>query len=180
MRRAQGESGRALTIVLGCLGITLAVLIFAGVMGGLYFARHVQVEETQSGQTKKVRIETPLGSLRVNEGVDLDAKEVGAPLYPGAAKVSNSGKSVNVALGVGQHGGGQFTVRVLEFTTPDSAAQVTAFYRKECPNWRVDEKFDGSVEFKLPDQGAARVVTIRSGHSQTHITVARVGAPGIN
>jgi hypothetical protein len=96
----------------------------------------------QDKKNPKVDIQTPMGSLKVDTQVD--PKDIGLAVYPGATPYSESGEeghgraNVNISSSM-------FGVKVIaaKFKTDDSPEKVLQFYRKEmdsmgkvieCPN----------------------------------------------
>ncbi len=82
---------------------------------------------TDSGE-KKVDISTPFGSIKVN--TDVDVKDTGLPVYPGAQRVTDDedkdkhAANVNISVaGVG------LKVVAIKYRTNDSPEKVLAFYR---------------------------------------------------
>lgn len=88
---------------------------------------HVQVDKSSNGDSKNVRIETPLGGLHVRSD-QTTAANLGLPVYPGAQVApDNSGdKSADVDMGFGKW---QLRVKVVTYTTADPRDKVLAFYR---------------------------------------------------
>jgi len=88
----------------------------------------IHTEDGKNGQSDKVDIKTPFGSLKVDENVD--ARDTGLPAYPGAQPYhekddGHSAANVNISSEM-------FGVKVVaaEFTTPDSPSKVQDFYEK--------------------------------------------------
>jgi len=81
---------------------------------------------TASGE-KKVDISTPFGSLKVN--TDVDVKDTGLPVYPGAERVpgtedNRDAANVNISVaGVG------LKVVAIKYRSQDPPDKVLAFYR---------------------------------------------------
>lgn len=128
-------SPRPLRIVAAALLAALTAVLLA-----VAFGCGVTVNDDK--QAKKVDIQTPMGSLKVNTQVD--PKDIGLALYPGATPYSETGEeehgraNVNISSSV-------FGVKVIaaQFQTGDSPDKVLQFYRKElaakgkfieCPN----------------------------------------------
>ncbi|WP_446744998.1 hypothetical protein [Silvibacterium acidisoli] len=87
----------------------------------------VQVEKDKEGNDKNVKIDTPVGKLRVNSD-DTSAADVGLPVYPGAALVKGGdNKSADVRFGFGDW---QFRVKAVSYETSDSSDKVMAYYKK--------------------------------------------------
>src|ERR1039458_6855942 len=122
----QPSAGRSHFVVIALL--LLALIIVVGVVGvgiGVHVltnAVHVHVDQTGSGQ-KEVSINTPLGSLQVNQGVN--ELSLGLPIYPGATPIKeNDSATVNIDIA------NEAKVRILagKFETPDALDKVAAFY----------------------------------------------------
>jgi hypothetical protein len=75
-----------------------------------------------------VQVDTPFGGIHVNTD-QTSAADLGLPAYPGAQAVKGDDKhkSADVHLGFGEW---ELRVRAVSYETPDSQAQVTAFYKK--------------------------------------------------
>ena len=55
-------------------------------MAGMYFADNIHVEKTRGAKGETVQVDTPIGSMRVQEHKKLDPKLIGVPVYPGAIR----------------------------------------------------------------------------------------------
>jgi hypothetical protein len=88
----------------------------------------VDVQKDENGKEKTVHVDTPFGGIHVNTD-QTTAADVGLPAYPGAQIVrdSDSDKSADVHVGFGEW---ELRVRAVNYATPDSREQVTAFYKK--------------------------------------------------
>lgn len=88
----------------------------------------LQVDKSEDGKDKNVKIDTPLGGLHVKAD-QTTASDVGLPVYPGATVTSDKDgdKSADVHLGFGDW---QLRVRAVTYTTTDSQDKVLAFYQK--------------------------------------------------
>jgi hypothetical protein len=87
------------------------------------------VQEKHDGENKKVEINTPLGAIKVNTGVE--PKDVGIKLYPGATPRQASGDdkhSANVQIGNDHFG---LKVVAAEYDSNDAPDKILEFYRKE-------------------------------------------------
>lgn len=105
---------------------TVAVLLFLS-------ACSVNVKKDEKGEEKKVDIETPMGGVHVNQ--DVDARDTGLPVYPGARpkpkqKDDDNGADVNLSFG-------RFGLKVvaIEFVSDDSPDKVAAFYRDKLKSY---------------------------------------------
>lgn len=87
----------------------------------------VQEKRSETGE-KKVDISTPFGDIKVN--TDVDVKDTGLPVYPGAQRlVEDSGNdkhAANVNISVGGVG---VKVVAIKYRSDDSPEKVLAFYR---------------------------------------------------
>jgi hypothetical protein len=103
------------------------LLAAAAVAMGMAGCR-VHVDPGEGGADKNVQVDTPFGGVHVNTN-QTSAADLGLPEYPGAQPVADDGKhkSADVHLGFGEW---ELRVKVVNFTTPDSRDQVTAFYKK--------------------------------------------------
>jgi hypothetical protein len=96
-------------------------------MAGLAGCR-VDVQKGADGKDKTVQVDTPFGGVHVNTD-QTTAADLGLPPYPGSQIVmdNDKDKSADVHLGFGEW---EMRVRVVNYATPDSKEQVTAFYKK--------------------------------------------------
>jgi hypothetical protein len=81
---------------------------------------------TNSGE-KKVDISTPFGNIKVN--TDVDVKDTGLPVYPGAERVSdneNDKHAANVNISSGSFG---LKVVAIKYRSDDPPPKVLDFYR---------------------------------------------------
>lgn len=81
---------------------------------------------TEGGQ-KKVDISTPFGNLNVN--TDVDVKDTGLPVYPGAQRVTDNDSdkhAANVNISSGSFG---LKVVAIKFRSDDPPDKVLSFYR---------------------------------------------------
>jgi len=117
------------------LSITLAVtsVIALSLLAGC----SVHEGRTDNGD-KKVDISTPFGSIKVN--TDVDAKDTGLPVYPGAQRVvADSGDDKHAANVNLSFGGVGIKVVAIKYRTSDSPEKVLAFYRPKM------KEFGGTV-----------------------------------
>ncbi len=86
------------------------------------------VHEDRSGSgEKKVDIRTPFGDIKVN--TDVDVKDTGLPVYPGAQRVTerdHDKDAANVNISSGAFG---LKVVAIKFRSDDSPQKVLDFYR---------------------------------------------------
>ena len=90
----------------------------------------VNVKKNAQGEEKKVDIDTPLGGIHVNEGVD--ARDTGLPVYPGAKPKekdsSHDSKSANVNIS-----GFGFGLKVvaIEYVSNDPPQKIVDYYKDQ-------------------------------------------------
>lgn len=107
------------------LTIWLAALAATGALSGCF---RVHVDKDANGQEKNVQVDTPFGGVHVNTN-QTSASDLGLPAYPGAKQEADDDKhkSADVHLGFGEW---ELRVRAVNYLTPDSQDQVSAFYKK--------------------------------------------------
>jgi hypothetical protein len=117
--------------------------ILTGVLAAsaLLWLAGCSIHEQKSGDNKdkKVEIATPFGGLKVNTQVDV--KETGLPVYPGAHQVpgdEHDSKSANVNISVGN-----FALKVVavKFESDDSPDKVLNFYRDKIKAYGSSGKY---------------------------------------
>jgi hypothetical protein len=94
----------------------------------LVAACHVNVQKSENGEDRKVDVETPVGSIRVNKGVD--ARATGLPVYPGAQekKKGNDDNNANVNISSSFFG---LKVVAIEYLSDDPPEKVAAYYKEQ-------------------------------------------------
>jgi hypothetical protein len=88
------------------------------------------VQKRGSNGNEDVKIETPLGGVKVKTNQNAVAAEMGLAVYPGATAMKNekNNGAADVELSFGDF---HLQVRAVGYHTPDSPEKVLAFYRKE-------------------------------------------------
>lgn len=178
MQFGSRQKGGVLAGLLIGLLVLIGLFIAGSVILGLFIARNVRVQETSSGEGKTVRIQTPVGSMRVREQSKADPRDFGLPVYPGAVAVSAKGKTVNFEVKLGDNEKG-FDLVAADYATPDSVDKVAAFYRKELPRWMVSSH-EGHVEMRFSEEGYKRIIAIRNDGGRTRISLVQIGEPPEN
>ena len=93
-------TGKLVAVVVGVI-LAIGVLTVGGlVVAGYIFASRVSVSTSRDarGRERTVRVDTPLGRLRLDQE-PVDPKRLDIPLYPGAvARQQDSGARVDVDL----------------------------------------------------------------------------------
>jgi hypothetical protein len=109
-------------------------------------------EDRTAGGQKKVDISTPFGNLGVN--TDVDVKDTGLPVYPGAQRVTgadNDKDAANVNISVAGIG---LKVVAIKFRSDDSPDKVLAFYRPKMKDFGgkfLECKQEGFVTYNHGD-----------------------------
>ena len=148
------------------------------------------VETHKQGNGEDVKVETPLGGLRVktNGAVVLDG--LGLQAYPGARPVKETENDKDKDSGAADvnmaFGGFQLRVKVVSFETDDSPEKVEAFYRDGMKRFGdvIECRDDGSgggstrtlegltcdrnegVHLKVEDRAGRKKVELKAGSKQ--------------
>ena len=178
MNRNRSQRGGVLAGVLAAF-LILAALAVAGVfMAGIYVADNIHVEKTRNAKGETVQVDTPIGSLRVQEDKKLDPKLIGVPVYPNAIRSDNNhAASVDFSFDSGHK---EFTVIAADYTTDDSIEKVKEFYHHELPHWMIAQGHNGGVHMEYTEDGYKRIIAITEKNGHTHIALASVGEPASN
>lgn len=118
------------------------------IVGGLVLLAGCSIHESRDGGEKKVDIQTPFGSMKVN--TDVDAKETGLPVYPGARRAPSTDDdkdAANVNISSGMFG---LKVVAVKFRSDDPPQKVLEFYRpkmKELGGKFLECKQEGFVTY---------------------------------
>jgi hypothetical protein len=88
------------------------------------------VQQHGSNDNKDVKIETPLGDMKIKTNNAVAVSDVGLPVYPGSTIVKQDKNHGAVDLELSFH---DLHIRAkgVTFRTPDSPEKVKAYYRKE-------------------------------------------------
>ena len=162
----------------------VSIAIFATL--ALFWVAGCSIHEQRSADNKekKVDIKTPFGELKVNNQVD--PKETGLPVYPGARQVAvneHDSNSANVNISVGD-----FALKVVavKFQSDDSPDKVLAFYRDKVKAYGESGKYlechgidievnDGG--FSSHDDDNAKELTCGKHQSHGDSTELKAGTP---
>lgn len=133
------------------------VLVAIGAIFALFWLAACSIHEQRSGDNKdkKVEIKTPFGDLKVNNQVD--AKDTGLPVYPGARQAQNdndqhdsNAANVNIAVG-------DFALKVVavKFVSDDPPDKVLGFYRDKMKAYGSSGKYleCHGLDIELKDGG---------------------------
>ncbi|HEU5453804.1 MAG TPA: hypothetical protein VFU76_17530 [Terriglobales bacterium] len=168
---------------LGILSLTLGLALLAGCS--------VHEQHDQKSGDKKVDIQTPFGSIKVN--TDANAKDTGWPAYPGAQVKPSEGeghdKSANVNIS-GPFGAG-VKVAVVEYLSDDPPEKVLGFYRSymktfggqqlECKNtaWNIHGRHGDDDELRCDDSSHGDSVELKAGTKERqHIVAVKPSGKG--
>jgi hypothetical protein len=135
----------------------------------------IHEDRTASGE-KKVDISTPFGNLNVN--TDVDVKDTGLPVYPGAQRVTDGESdkhAANVKLSVGDIG---LKVVAIKYRSDDPPDKVLAFYRPKMKGFGgkfLECQQEGFVTYNhSADDG--KELTCDSSHNGTNMEL-KAGTP---
>lgn len=173
------QRGGAIAAILISVAVVGALAVAALIATALFVAKNVRVEKNVTGKSENVRVETPFGSVRVQKRARLDPHQIGVPIYPGAEEISDDQKSASVELDFGDEYK-RFTILAAEYRTPDSAAKVRDYYKKQLPHWMFVEKHHGNFEIETTEGGYKRIIAIREHLGETRIKLASIGEPAGN
>ena len=162
-------------VLIGLL-VLLGLAVLGAILAGWYLVHNVRVEESRDETGKLVRVETPLGSLRLREGGPLDPAKAGIPVYPGAQTDESDAKSVSLELDLGSEHQG-LAIFAAHYVTDDPFDKIVEFYRKELPHWVIRTNRPGNFQIRLSETGLKRFVAIRARHGRTRIDLAQLGEP---
>jgi hypothetical protein len=90
----------------------------------------VNVKKSESGEEKKVDIQTPVGGIHVSK--DADVRDIGLAVYPGARikqkEANGEEKSANVNISSGLFG---LKVVAIEYESDDAPEKLVAYYKDQ-------------------------------------------------
>jgi len=179
MPRNNSRSGGVLAGVLVAVLVLAALAVFGVFMAGIYLADNIHVEKSRGANGDTVRVETPIGSMRVQEHRKLDPKLIGVPVYPGAIREDSDGRGASIDFS-SDSGHKEFTVLVAEYSTDGSFDKVKDFYHRELPHWMISHSHHGGLKMEYTEDGYRRIVAITEKHGRTRIALASVGEPASN
>ncbi len=178
MNRNNSQRGGVVAGVLVAFLILGALAVVGVFMAGVYFADNIHVEKVKSETGDTVQVDTPVGSLRVQEHKKLDPKLIGVPVYPDAIREDDShAASIDFSFDSTHK---EFTVLAAEYSTDDSIDKVKEFYHHALPHWMISQKHDSNVHMEYTEDGYKRVIAITERDGRTHIGLASVGEPAAN
>jgi hypothetical protein len=122
----------------------------------------IDVRETPSGEHSDVDIRTPAGHLSVR--TDVDVRDTGLPIYPGARPARDDRDSAVVNVGSAWFG---VKVVAAKFETDDAPGQVVDFYKNEMRGYGRVTECRGNVDFK--GRNHAREAVCKEKPSKTDV-----------
>lgn len=149
--------------------IAAFVLVCLAVVAVSYIVPNIRVHEQRGVSGDQVRVETPFGSVHVNEQKNAGLDIANFPIYPGAERVKQNGGGAVVDF---DWGGGekQFSISAAEFMTNDSVSKVREWYRSQLPDWQTSDK-----EMVHIENGLKRIISVKERNGRTRIGIATVG-----
>lgn len=175
------------------MGKFLRILNVTAALAGLALLAGCSVHEQrdQKSGDKKVDIQTPFGSIKVN--TDADAKDTGWPVYPGATLkkgdehsdfVDGTGRNKSANVNISGPFGTGVKVAVVEYESDDAPEKVLGFYRSymktfggqqlECKNtaWHVHRGTTDNDELRCDDSSHGDAVELKAGTKERQHVVA--------
>ncbi len=135
------------------------------------------IHESRDGGEKKVDIQTPFGGIKVN--TDVDAKDTGLPVYPGARRAPGTDTdkdAANVNISSGMFG---LKVVVVKFRSDDAPAKVLDFYRPKLQALGgkfLECKQEGFVTYSHSSGDEHELTCGKGGHEGANIEL-KAGTP---
>jgi len=165
---AAASGNNAVKIIL----IVVAVIVGLGVLGtiaatlvGLHIARKVHVEEKNG----KVKVQSPYGTVETSDNPADMARNLGAPLYPGARASKDNSADITF--------GGKHTTTV-QLETDDAPDKVAAFYREHVPNLNVNTTEGDHYTMVSTSKDSALTINIEPEGGKTKIVITNVSGEG--
>jgi hypothetical protein len=179
MKRNHSQRGGVLAGVLVAFLILAALAVVGVFMAGMYFAENIHVEKTHGAHGETVKVDTPIGSMRVQAHQKLDPKLIGVPVYPGAVREDENGGGASFEFDF-DSSHKEFAVMAAEYSTNDSVDKVKEFYHRELPHWIISKAWHGNIQMEYTEDGYKRIVAIHDQDGRTRIGLASVGEPASN
>jgi hypothetical protein len=176
---APRKPSNAIWWVLGIIGACIVLVMIAGLVVVSALVHRVKV----NARDNKVEIETPVGSLKMNQD---SAHATGLPVYPGASPEKSQGANFEVSAN-GKSAG----LAVEKYSSDDPRETVQAWYANRLgPDFKMSVEKKGNSD-EIPgvpvkmntddvafvnDRGdGAKVVALTRHGEGTDITLVRVG-----
>ena len=150
----------------------VTVLALAGLAGCT-----VHEQKTADNKDKKVEIKTPFGDLKVN--TEVDVKETGLPVYPGARPAprdKHDSNSANVNISTGMFG---LKVVAVKFESDDPPDKVLNFYRDKVKAYggKYLECHGLDIDFHGGDDNDTKELTCGKHEGHGDSTELKAGTP---
>lgn len=162
------------------IALLVLLLIFAGAAAAIFFgvriiSRSVSIRERRTAAGNKVvSINTPVGSLNVRQGGQVDPALIGLPVYPGAVRMKDKDSArVNLTL-PGRETVGLVTAK---FQTSDALVKVKSYYQSQLNGQITNtatEDFGQKIVFRIKRNHQERVVALKNSGGGTEITLVLV------
>lgn len=135
------ESDKSGTGTLKIILITLAVIVGLGILGlgAIGFIGYRIVKNTHVDSSGRMTLNTPAGAFTATPDETIRASDLGVEVYPGA-QPAHKGMRMDMPNASGVQ---------LEFLTPDSPAQVLAFYKSKLGSTAVVVSLFGQSTARL-------------------------------
>jgi hypothetical protein len=171
MRGRQERGG-----ILAWLAISFLLVSAMLVAGGIFLFHTIKVRESHAGN--EVQVDTPLGSVHVQQHREGGPESAGMPTYPGSKSLRNENASVDLSAIFGDK---DLHVVAGKWETTDPIDKVQKYYEDKFPDMSVIQH-SGKVEMHSSDGHGKRVIVLRrvGGHGGTEIALASVGEPKAN
>jgi hypothetical protein len=179
MNRNISQRGGALAGVLAAFLILAALAVVGVFLAGVYVAQNIHVEKTRTSKGETVQVDTPIGSMRVQEHKKLDPKLIGVPIYPNAIREDDDNHAASVDFSF-DSGHKEFTILAANYSTADSIDQVKQYYRRQLPHWMITQRRAGNVHMEYTEDGYKRIIIISEKQGRTWIGLASLGEPASN
>jgi hypothetical protein len=178
MKANHSQRGGVLAGILVALLILAALAVVGVFMAGMYLADNIHVQKSRGAKGDTVEVDTPIGSMRVQQHRRLDPKVIGVPVYPGAVREDDShAASIDFSF---ESNHKEFTILAAEYSTDDSVDKVKEFYHRELPHWIISQGPQGGIHMEYSEDGYKRVIGIHERDGRTRIGLASVGEPAAN
>lgn len=161
--------------IIGTLLVTLLIGLTLCLLAAFYIAQNVHVTTRDTARGGSVHIETPAGSMRVQEN-GFPPESVGIPVYPGAVRMGKGAPAFEFESEAG-HG---FSYVMAEYETPDSVDEVRDFYRKRSPHWIFSNDDNGQARAESSVDGYKRIIVLHRENGRTYIVLASTGEAAAN
>jgi hypothetical protein len=162
VRPPSSQGANALLKVLGTAFLALLLVAIIGAYLGFHFLRHTRLE----ANGKKVRIQSPAGTIETNVSPEEVARQSGIEIYPGARPLDDNSAVITAA---GTH------TLALTFETSDPPDKVADFYKSKFPNANVTSSEGDHHTIVVTNKKQVLTVNIEPAGDMTHIQISSVG-----